>query len=438
MAMIYRTCVRIALAAVVFWCFSATVCLGQVKVLVDASRDGGGWWSPQSQSGPKDPNLPHQGKGVADFLRAQGMQVTELGSPLTVTCALLTQFDLIFVVDIFPMMPWSASEIAAYSGFVSNGGRLIYLTDYKRPGESFPLAESFGLRFSGETPITTVTQFAPHAITAGVTSLMYVAGSVVTASPPSATMLAFLTGAPVMGVMPFGAGRVFFLGDVNSIQTTPGSQAIPETFVRNLVTFMLAGAPPAGGCAPSAGVPGPVSGLASSLSGTVVTLTWSVPASGGAVGSYVIEVGLSPGDSSLAVFDTGSPLLSFSAAAPSGTFFIRVRARNGAGTGAPSNEVMVVVGASCVAPPQPPSNLAATVVGPSVTLTWIAPIGAITEYVVQAGSSPGASNLASVATGSANTSLNAGVASGTYFVRIRARNSCGLSPASNEVVVVVH
>ena len=30
-----------------------------------------------------------------------------------------------------------------------------------------------------------------------------------------------------------------------------------------------------------------------------------------------------------------------------------------------------------------------------------------------------------------------GVAAGTYFVRMRGRNRCGIGPASNEIVLVV-
>ena len=57
---------------------------------------------------------------------------------------------------------------------------------------------------------------------------------------------------------------------------------------------------------------------------------------------------------------------------------------------------------------------------------------------MQAGTSPGASNLANSNTGSTATAFVAnGVGNGTYFVRVLAQNAIGPSAPSNEVVVTV-
>ena len=87
-----------------------------------------------------------------------------------------------------------------------------------------------------------------------------------------------------------------------------------------------------------------------------------------------------------------------------------------------------------------PSNLAATVLGTTVTLNWAAPVsgGAPTTYIVEAGSVPGAANLAVASTNSQVPGATfAGVPPGTYFVRVRAANALGGSVPSNEIIVTV-
>lgn len=83
-------------------------------------------------------------------------------------------------------------------------------------------------------------------------------------------------------------------------------------------------------------------------------------------------------------------------------------------------------------------GLSASVNGSTVTLQWTVGAGPTSSYLVEAGSSSGAANLASFDTGSPATSLVAvGVGSGTYFVRVKSTNACGTSAASNEIAVLV-
>jgi Tol biopolymer transport system component len=182
--------------------------------------------------------------------------------------------------------------------------------------------------------------------------------------------------------------------------------------------------------------PSAPTGLTGGAAGSTLTLSWSTPVGGGPPTSYTIEAGSGPGLANLASVATGNTLTTFVAnGVGSGLYFIRVRATNSYGKSGPSNEVAV-----SVAVPGAPRGLTGTVTGSSISLSWTAPAsgGAPTSYTIEAGSAPGLANLATVATGSTATTFNApGVASGTYYVRVRATNATGASGPSNEVILQV-
>jgi hypothetical protein len=187
--------------------------------------------------------------------------------------------------------------------------------------------------------------------------------------------------------------------------------------------------------------PGGPSNLVATSSGGTVRLTWSAPASGDAASAYIIEAGSAQGLANLANFSTGNSSTTFSAdGVGNGTYYVRVRAQNGAGTGAASNEATLVVGATaCSGAPAAPLGLTGSASGGTVTLAWSAPSGgcALSSYVLQAGSAAGLNDLANAATGTGTSYTATGVPSGSYFIRVRAQNASGLSAASNEVVVTV-
>lgn len=188
--------------------------------------------------------------------------------------------------------------------------------------------------------------------------------------------------------------------------------------------------------------PGAPANLVASASGSSVTLTWSAPASGDPVVTYVIEAGSASGLANLANLTTNSTLTSFSASGVgNGTYYVRIRAQNAAGTSAASNEAILVVGgAGCTAAPNAPGGLTSAVSGGTVTLSWTAPGGscAATSYILQAGSASGLSNLANANIGTTATAYVAtGVGNGVYYVRVLAVDAFGQSAASNEIVVTV-
>jgi predicted phage tail protein len=96
------------------------------------------------------------------------------------------------------------------------------------------------------------------------------------------------------------------------------------------------------GAGPCAGPPGAPSGLLFDVRGSTVTLSWL--AANGRPTSYVVEAGSFSGGADLVTSDLGNAGTSMTATGVGGgTYFVRIRARNACGTGAPSNEVTVVV-----------------------------------------------------------------------------------------------
>jgi hypothetical protein len=94
-------------------------------------------------------------------------------------------------------------------------------------------------------------------------------------------------------------------------------------------------------------------------------------------------------------------------------------------------------GGPCTAPGAP-GQLSSTASGLGASFHWSAPAngGALTDYVLEAGRSPGASDLATVTLAASTTTFTATGAPGTYYVRVRARNACGTA-VSNEVMVTL-
>jgi hypothetical protein len=186
--------------------------------------------------------------------------------------------------------------------------------------------------------------------------------------------------------------------------------------------------------------PGVPTGLRSTISGSTVTLAWNAVTSDWSMAadpatSYRLQVGNAPGTSNLFSQNVGNTT-SVSGTVPAGTYFWRVVAMNGAGQSAPSSEATFTVGA-CIAPGAPQA-VTSSVAGNVVTLSWMPPASGTVpvSYVLEAGSASSLANLYNGPIG-ALTSLTVAVPRGTYFVRVRAQNACGVGPTSAERVVVV-
>ncbi len=168
-----------------------------------------------------------------------------------------------------------------------------------------------------------------------------------------------------------------------------------------------------------------------------VTLAWTTPQSGPPASSYTVVASDSPNGPAIAVLPVGGQL-SLVVAAPAGTYYVRVYAAMG-GDVVPSNEVRVDVNSGPI--PTAPLGLSGTVNGSLVNLTWSPPANAgvapVQTYVIEAGSQPGATDIANFSTGTATPGYAAVVPDGNYYVRVRAGRAAGVGPPTPDIRIVV-
>ncbi len=178
------------------------------------------------------------------------------------------------------------------------------------------------------------------------------------------------------------------------------------------------------------GPPGAPPALAASAIGSRVALRWGsapglVPAT-----HYLLYVGTQPNTANIASAYPVGNQLSVTGDLPRGRYYVRVQAANRFGAGPLSSEVVVDVGP--MEAPGSPQGLDQTWHGSVLTLAWNRVPNA-TSYVVEAGSRPGAADLARVV--AATNGLVVNVPPGTFYVRVRAVNAAGVSAPSREIIV---
>ncbi len=216
------------------------------RILIDASRDGGGWWFPQT--GSFNRSAPHQGKALADTLRALGYVVDELPRGMIIHDALFFNgyqspgaYQIVVRAGSTPAPGsgtlYTTDEIQAYQRFLyTPGSSLLVETDYKPswpPAPPDPLALILGLHFDGD--LTGFVSLIADPITSGTDSVYYSAGSVLTNDPEGVTVLGTVSDYPVMGILTYGPSRVFFIGDINALQD------VPQPLVTNVFQWLATG-----------------------------------------------------------------------------------------------------------------------------------------------------------------------------------------------------
>lgn len=169
---------------------------------------------------------------------------------------------------------------------------------------------------------------------------------------------------------------------------------------------------------------------------SALVVSWTTPAGAGLPAAHRLEFRLNGSSAVVAAVDLGAGN-TFATAIPAGTrgtFTVTIIAFSGGQASQPSTPRLFDVGAGgpCTGPPFPPTGLRFTREGTALTMVWDPSAGAV-EYILEAGSRRGASDIFVGSMGT-RTELTATVPENILaFVRVRARNACGLSLVFNEI-----
>jgi hypothetical protein len=166
-----------------------------------------------------------------------------------------------------------------------------------------------------------------------------------------------------------------------------------------------------------------------SIVDNIVTLRWTAPTSGTPT-NYFMDGGIAPG-APLVSIATNQTEPVFVFAAPSGSFYVQVRAIVNGQSTAPTNEIRIDVNVPVA--PSAPTGLTGMVNVNAVALSWRNTFaGGPSQNVMLDVSGPVSG---SVPLGSAESFTFNGIPDGTYTFSVRAQNAGGTSPSSNAVTL---
>ena len=156
------------------------------------------------------------------------------------------------VIRVNGFQTYTANELEVYSKLAKRGMNLVFFTDHKKYDPKDELGDLLGLEFRGIAG-GEISKFVSHIITENLTSLDYIAGSVLINADqnPDIQVLGWLGendyadmnfngirdesepgSPPVMGILNYPKSKIFFIGDAN------GLQIMPQPFIDNLINWM--------------------------------------------------------------------------------------------------------------------------------------------------------------------------------------------------------
>ncbi len=152
------------------------------------------------------------------------------------------------VIRVNGFQTYTANELEVYTKLVKRGMNLVFFTDHKTYDPKDELGDLLGIEFKGVAR-GKVCKFTSHIITENLTSLDYIAGSVLINADQNSDIqiLGWLgendyadmnlngikdegepVAPPVMGILNCPKSKIFFIGDAN------GLQIMPQPFINNL------------------------------------------------------------------------------------------------------------------------------------------------------------------------------------------------------------
>lgn len=284
---------------------------------------------------------------------------------------------------------------------------------------------------SGESSADSASVMAVPAAPTSLAAIAVGAGQIRLTWLPSAGNVTYRVERVALG----GGSFVQIAGGLTSNSFTNSNLLAGTTYVYQVRAENGSGLSPYSAIAtattPSGTAPTAPSGLGSSLNGSgQVVLSWT--ASAGTVTAYHVERATAGGAFVEIAGNVQGLTFTDTTVAPGTAYSYRVRAENGGLFSGYSATTGITTPASASAPPAPTSLVAQSASSSSITLTWTAPAGSVTDYRVYR-KGPTDSTFVQLpgtvtTTGYTDTGLAAATA---YQYQVVAENAAGLSPASN-------
>lgn len=153
----------------------------------------------------------------------------------------LSQYDTLVlnVADTYDSA-YTAAEAERVAGFVAAGGGLVIMGSHAEvyPSRLNPVATEFGTTLGGVDVGGTISNFIPHPVFDGVSSIWVVWGGQLTATAPSVTAAWDASDRGVVNIAEYYAGRMVAIGDISAWENIAIGEADNLRFATNVFDWV--------------------------------------------------------------------------------------------------------------------------------------------------------------------------------------------------------